>query len=329
MKHANISIFVPHLGCPNDCSFCNQRHITGESKSPNCSDIDKAVAVALASGNIDPQNTEIAFFGGSFTAIEKEYMLTLLESAYKYVLNGTVRGIRVSTRPDCISDEIIKTLKRYGVCAIELGAQSLNDNVLTLNRRGHTAKDVCTASALIKNAGLELGLQMMTGLYGDTDDGAMDTARQIIDIHPNTVRIYPTIVLENTCLAEYYKSGIYKPQNLDDAVSLCAELVRMFNSAGIKVIRNGLHSIDNNAYVAGPWHPAFSELCDSRIFYNKIISSCEKNKKYEVIVNPADISKAIGQKRENLIKLQNAGYKIRFTQNSKTDRSTIRCKEVN
>ncbi len=329
MKHANISIFVPHLGCPNDCSFCNQRHITGMSTAPTSEDIDKAVFTAVNSKNFDSTNTEIAFFGGSFTAIGRDYMLQLLRTAHKYVTNGTVCGIRVSTRPDCVDDEVLSILKKYGVSAIELGAQSLDDNVLALNHRGHTVADVYTASELIKNADFELGLQMMTGLYGATEDTDLNTAKQIIEIQPDTVRIYPTIVLENTCLAEYYRSGIYNPQSLEIAVSLCAKLVTMFGDAHIKVIRTGLHSIDNNAYVAGPWHPAFSELCDSQLFYDRITKVCDTGKIYDVYVNPADISKAVGQKRSNVQKLINAGYCIRFIQDKDTDRNSIRCKEVN
>ena len=328
MKHANISIFVPHMGCTNDCSFCNQKHITGVNTQPTKEDIDSAVEVAIKSKNYSSDNFEIAFFGGSFTAIDREYMIYLLKAAYKYVKCGAVSGIRISTRPDAIDTEVLEILSRYGVSAIELGAQSMNDKVLAMNNRGHTASDVIKASKLIKDFGFELGLQMMTGLYSDTDDSAIDTAEKIIELAPDTVRIYPTIVLRNTELERLYCLGVYTPQTLDSAVSLCVCLVSMFNKANIKVIRLGLHSIEETAYVAGPWHPAFSELCDSLRFYNLITDSIDKNTLYDVEVNPSDISKAIGQKRSNLQKMADDGYLIRIIQNNDVERNTIKVREV-
>lgn len=328
MKHANISVFVPHLGCPNDCSFCNQRHITGQINNASISDVHSAVAIAKTSKNYNPKNTEIAFFGGSFTAICRNDMLSLLETAYKYVADGSVSGVRISTRPDYIDEEILSVLKQYGVTAIELGAQSLDDEVLKLNNRGHSALDVFNASELIKNSGFSLGLQMMTGLFGDTDEGAIKTAKQFIELKPDTVRIYPTIVLKNTRLATLFEQGVYKPQNLDSAVHLCAVLQEMFASANINVIRTGLHSIDSDSYIAGPWHPAFSELCESRRFLIKILEICKVNKIYDIYVNPTDISKFIGQKKSNLEALKLKGYNINFIQDKEIERNSFKCKEV-
>lgn len=329
MKHANISIFVPHLGCPNDCSFCNQRHITGSSREPNEKDIVDAVSVAVSSKNFSPSNTEIAFFGGSFTAIDREYMLSLLKIADEQVKLHGLRGIRISTRPDSIDEEILTILKKYSVTAIELGAQSLDDTVLAQNDRGHCAEEVKSASLLIKKYGFELGLQMMTGLYGDSDEKAIETAKKIISYLPDTVRIYPTIVLKNTRLADLYNKGVYKPQTIDEAVSLCSELLELFNTAGIKVIRLGLHSIEQESFVAGPWHPAFSELCDSYRLMKNITDSCTAGKSYEIEVNPADISKAVGQKRANLEKLNALNIKVKFIQNVNISKNTLRIREVN
>ncbi len=177
-KHSNISIFVPHIGCPNKCSFCNQRYITGVCKGPGADDVGAAAAAAQSSKGYDPATTEIAFFGGSFTAINRNYMTDLLEAAAVFVRDGSVRGIRISTRPDAIDEEILGILKGYGVTSIELGAQSMNDRVLKMNNRGHTVRDVENASALIKRHGFELGLQMMTGLYGDSDSSAIHTAER-------------------------------------------------------------------------------------------------------------------------------------------------------
>lgn len=307
-NHANVSIFVPHLGCPNTCSFCNQRYIARTSEIPDEETVKKAVETAVNSKNYNPDNTEIAFFGGSFTAIEREYMLRLLSAAYEYVREKKVSGIRISTRPDAISDDILSTLKRHGVTAIELGAQSLCEKVLTKNNRGHTVDDVINASLLIKEYGFSLGLQMMTGLYGSDDEKDTYTAQRIIDLKPDTVRIYPTIVLENTHLADLYDSGMYTPQTLEGAVELAAKLLIMFKENNIKVIRTGLHTIDTERYVAGPWHPSFKELCDAEIFYKKTIASLKEKGKYTVFVNPLSISKMVGQKRSNVVKLKAMGF---------------------
>lgn len=309
--HANISVFVPHIGCPNMCSFCNQRYITGTFKAPLKSDVVNAVETAVKSSRYDPHNTEIAFFGGSFTAINRNYMTELLKTAYTYVKNGTVRGIRISTRPDAIDDEIISILRSYGVTSIELGAQSMSDRVLKMNNRGHSVEDVVRSSEMIKQAGFELGLQMMTGLYGDTDELALKTAETIIKLSPDTVRIYPTIVLKGTDLAALYSDNKYQPQTLEDAVSLCTVLYKKFTDNGIRVIRLGLHSIENEAYIAGPWHPAFSELCQSQIMLEKALETLAEKGKYIIYVSSGSVSKMVGQKRNNINLLNSNGYDCR------------------
>lgn len=306
--HSNISIFVPHIGCPNMCSFCNQRYITGKSIAPKAQDVIDAVNVAISSKKYNPETTEIAFFGGSFTAINRNYMLRLLKTAYWFVENGIVAGIRISTRPDAIDDEILSLLKQYGVTSIELGAQSLIDSVLLLNNRGHTAQDVINSSKLIKDYGFSLGLQMMTGLYGDCDEYSISTAQKIVNLQPDTVRIYPTIVLKNTDLAALCIDNKYKPQTINEAVEICSELLLMFNKANIKVIRLGLHSIEEKSYIAGPWHPAFSELCYSKIFFKNAKKILNEKGNYILYVNPSAISKMIGQHRENIINLNKLGF---------------------
>ena len=307
-RHANISIFVPHIGCPNRCSFCDQRSITGSHRAPNSQDVISAVRKAVVSGKCDPDNTEIAFFGGSFTAINRCYMLRLLKTAKVFVDEGIVKGIRISTRPDAIDEEILSLLKEYGVTAIELGAQSLNERVLKMNNRGHTPEDVCRASDLIKQNGFELGLQMMTGLYGDTDKTATETAEQIVALSPDTVRIYPTIVLKNTDLAALYADGKYSPQTLDGAVGLCSELLDLFEKNNIKVIRLGLHSIEPQAFVAGPWHPAFRELCDSERYLKRVKELLSERGNYNIFVARGEISKMTGQKKSNIKKLALCGF---------------------
>lgn len=323
MKKGNISIFVPHQGCPCACSFCNQKTITGKTFLPDAEYVDKTVKTALSKKGYD---YEIAFFGGSFTAIDRDYMLELLSAAYPYVKSGEVSGIRISTRPDCITEEILDLLKKYGVTSIELGAQSMDDEVLEANRRGHTAQDVLNASEMIKNAGFELGLQMMTGLYKDTAEKSLETAKKIIEIKPQTVRIYPTVVLKNTYLAELYLSGEYKPLNVEDSVELCAVLVPMFEKAGIRVIRLGLHSgsdIKENM-LAGGFHDSFGELVKSRIMVNKILELPPAD--YQVFVNPRSISKLKGNGKRNIYLLMERGYNIKIITDNGLDVDELRIK---
>lgn len=327
-KHANISIFVPHLGCPRQCSFCNQRYIARTVDVPQKEDIISAVNTAAGSKNYNPDNTELAFFGGSFTAIDREYMISLLETAKFFVDSKKISGIRISTRPDAIDEDILEILKKYSVTAIELGAQSMDDEVLLLNNRGHTSADVIKASNLIKKFGFSLGLQMMTGLLGDDYEKSVATAKAIIDLKPDTVRIYPTIVLENTYLGELYKSGAYKPQSLDGAVELVALLLEMFNNKGISVIRTGLHTIDETKYLAGPWHPAFRELCDSEIYLKKALSMLENKGNYNIYVARGAVSKMSGQKRKNIEALKELGYHCKIIEDESLGQFEIKTERV-
>ena len=317
MKHVNVALFVPDEGCPHRCSFCNQKTISGKTEKPSASDVVKAAETAL-SGKYDCKRGEIAFFGGSFTAIERGYMLSLLEAAKPYVQNGSFKGIRISTRPDCIDEEILSLLKEYGVTAIEIGCQSMSDRVLSMNERGHTAKDIENAARLIKEYGFSLGVQMMTGLYGDSDETAIQTAKKLIALKPDTARIYPTVVLEGTRLCDLYESGVYKAQTLDEAVSLCAGLLRLFDESSIPVIRLGLHSGGGVAdgYVAGAYHPAFRQLVNSRIYrdvlFEKLESQSITKGNITVTVAPQAVSDFIGQKRSNIRTLNENGFIVRI-----------------
>lgn len=323
-KHANIALFVPHAGCTHMCSFCNQKTISGKSAVLTPDEVSKTLEKA-ALDPVTPENTEIAFFGGSFTAIDREYMISLLERTVPYIKSDRFCGIRASTRPDAVDEEVLEILVKYGVTSLELGAQSMCDEVLKSNMRGHTAEDVYKASRLIKKSGISLGLQMMTGLYRDTDEKSIKTAESFIEIHPDTVRIYPTIVLEGTYLGELYKKGEYRPQGTEDAVKLCAILLKMFYEENIKVIRLGLHSGGGveDGYLAGPYHPAFGELCESEIYLNeakraldaffksnKNGASEENLKEATVYVNEREISKMTGQKRRNIELLAKEGFKV-------------------
>ena len=315
IKHANISLFVPHAGCPHQCSFCNQKTISGSVLQLT----PEEVTAVLGKASLDataPGSTEIAFFGGSFTAIERSYMISLLEAAYPFVENGRFCGIRISTRPDAIDEETLAVLKKYGVASIELGAQSTDDGVLALNRRGHTREHIINASRLIKQHGFSLGLQMMTGLPGDSFSKCVNTARDIISLRPDTVRIYPTVTLEGTVLGEMYKKGEYIPQTLDEAVTLCAVLLKMFYDENIRVIRLGLHSGGNveEGYLAGPYHPAFGELCESKIFLDSALAYLKENYphggSFEISVSERSVSKMTGQRGCNKKTLAENGYNV-------------------
>lgn len=329
--HSNISIFVPHIGCPHKCSFCNQVHITGEKSRPTAGTVASAVDTAAASKNYNPETTEIAFFGGSFTAIDKAYRLELLGEAYKFVKAGKVCGIRISTRPDAIDREILEELKAHGVTAIELGAQSMDDEVLRLNHRGHTREAVDIASRLIKAHGFSLGLQMMTGLLGDTAEKSIYTAEKIAELKPDTVRIYPTIVLKNTYLGELYEAGEYIPQALEEAVKICGKILPIFEAEGIKVIRLGLHTIEDSAFLAGPWHPAFGELVESERYRLLAVETLKKQPKgkYNLYVNPKEISKLVGQHRSNILCFLEEGYDCRVKPSADLDKYKILAESLN
>ena len=313
MKHINVALFVTHLGCPHRCVFCDQRAISG-AKAITADEIRAACATAAKTPH-DPANSDCSFFGGSFTAIDRELMLDCLRAAYPFVESGDFAGIRVSTRPDAVGDDVLDILASYGVRAIELGAQSVDDRVLEMNERGHSSRDVYDASRRIKDAGFELGLQMMTGLCGSDDETDIRTAREFISLRPATVRIYPTVVIKGTRLEELMNEGKYAPATLEDSVALCARLLQMFDDAGIKVIRLGLHSggdVSGN-FAAGPYHPAFRELVESRIRLGRMLSDLAGKPpgKYTFTVPERELSKYIGQKRGNIAELAKRGYEVR------------------
>ena len=230
-KHFNaISIFIPHLGCPHTCTFCNQRAISLKTKAPTKKEIEVQIEKAVTTAK-DTSNFEIAYFGGSFTCLNRDIMLYYLEIAYSLIKKFNLHGIRISTRPDGIDNEILTILKQFKVTTIELGAQSLNDKVLELSERGHTSKDTAYASGLIKDFGFDLVLQMMVGMPGDTKQGVIETAEKIISLRPNAVRIYPLLVIKDTTLERLYRSGDFTPLTLDEAIDISAELMKIFKNA--------------------------------------------------------------------------------------------------
>ena len=237
-------------------------------------------------------------------------MISLLEAAKPFL--PYFYGIRISTRPDYIDDEILSILKEYNVTSIELGAQSMDNSVLELNKRGHSAADVIRASHLIKSRGFSLGLQMMTGLYGASPEKDIATAERFIELRPDTVRIYPTVVMKNTDLAEYFMNGSFVPYTLEESVTLCSKLILLFAKADINIIRLGLHYSDSLVQnsLGGNYHPAFKELCENRIFSDKFLDKAKNfsEKQLKVTINPKSLSKFLGQKKRNLLKFREMGY---------------------
>ena len=314
MGHSNVSIFVPHVGCPHRCAFCDQRAISGQGRLPGAEDVKAACQRALETVR-DPAETEIAFFGGSFTAIPRGYMLELLEAAEGYVGPGRFRGIRCSTRPDCIDAEVLGLLKAHGAVAVELGAQSMDDRVLMLNERGHSAQDVKLAAGLIKEMGLELGLQMMIGLYGSEEPEEEKTFRELMELGPDTLRLYPTVILKNTRLGELFLEGTYRTHDLDWAVELCSVFLERAEAQGVRVIKCGLHASEDveRDMVGGYYHPAFRELCEGRIFrraFEREIGAAGAHRAV-FAVSPRDVSRALGHGRENVRYFGQQGVELR------------------
>ncbi len=318
MAHSNISIFVTHVGCPHLCAFCNQRTITGTADLPGGEDVRRICAEQL--GRIkDPGDTEIAFFGGSFTAVERSYMTELLEAAAEFVGEGMFRGIRLSTRPDYIDREVLTLLKSYGVTAIELGAQSLDDAVLEANERGHSAQEILDAAELIKEYGFELGLQLMVGLYKSSRETELANLEKVLAVRPDTVRIYPVVVLGGTKLAKLYESGEYKLMPMDEVTDICAVMLERFEEAGIKVLKCGLHASEfvERDMVAGYYHPAFREICEGLIYRRAFEREIEKagiEKGIAGFLVPSrQLSKALGQKKSNVRFFSEKGITLKIT----------------
>lgn len=306
MKHYIIPIFVPHRGCPHDCIFCNQKKITGQYNDITSNDVDKIIKEYLSTINKSDSYVEVSFYGGSFTAIPLDQQNELLRVAKKFLDEGKIDAIRLSTRPDYINHNILENLKSFGVKNIELGAQSMDDDVLKKLCRGHTSNDVKMASKLIKEYGFNLGLQMMIGLYGDTEEKDIKTAEEIIKLQPDFVRIYPTLVVKDTYLEVLYNKGYYRPLEVDEAVEISKKLYKMFVKNNIYIMRIGLQVSDDftlgKNVVAGPFHPAFRELVESKLLTEMIESTIRntfnKSETVILIVNNKTLSKIYSDKKK-------------------------------
>ena len=311
IRHVNIPIFIPHLGCRNQCVFCNQRAISGV-KSFDLSKVRAQIELRLSTRN--PEDVyEIAFFGGSFTGIDRELMISLLALAKEYIDKGEVKFLRCSTRPDYIDGEILDILAAYGVRTIELGLQSTSDKVLLASKRGHSSEQEFKAASLIVERGFTLGGQMMIGLPESTPDDEVKTALDIVRMGASEARIYPTLVFSETELKEMQSSSLYTPLTLDDAVKRSAAALKIFLENGIKVLRVGLCESDglrnDGTLIAGPYHPAIGELVFSQFYYDKIVTEIKnKNIKSDsdivIYCSAHETSKIVGHNKANRLRLK-------------------------
>lgn len=303
-RHYIIPIFVPHRGCPHDCVFCNQKHITGQTTEiVNALFVEMEIEKYLKTIPDKGRYLEVSFFGGSFTGLPLEEQKELLYPAKKALDSGKIDAIRLSTRPDYIDDDILNLLKAYSVSIIELGVQSMDDLVLEESNRGHTKEDVYKSSRMIKSYGFTLGLQMMVGLPGDREDKDLYTADEFIKIKPLMVRIYPALVIKDTYMEHMYKKGTYIPLSLEESIEICAKLYLKFEKESINIIRIGLQPTANirpgRDLIAGPFHPAYRELVESKILNDMLVVLAHKcDGKIEVLaVNEKTVSKLYSDKK--------------------------------
>ena len=316
-----IPIFVPHEGCPNDCAFCNQRTISGKSMAPAIDEARLTIEEYLSDGKTAEQ---IAFFGGSFTGIDVKKQNEYLSLAKEYIRKGLVKSIRLSTRPDYIDGGTVQRLISYGVKNIELGAQSMDDEVLLLSKRGHTSQNVERAAEIINGSGVILGLQMMTGLPGDTPQKCLYTAGRFKELGAKETRIYPTVVLRGTYLEKMLEKGEYTPQIVEDAVEISAKLYRFFTQNGISVLRIGLPDGEDlrNNYIAGAYHPSLGEMVISRDIRNRIEEEAV-NGNVDILVNPRFLSKVNGNRKCNIKYFEEKGIKVNIVPDTQTEEYRI------
>lgn len=304
-KHFNIAIFIPEEGCRFQCVFCNQRNISGRQSIPSRQEVVEIIERHLETQPLESEK-EIAFFGGNFTGLPRDRQEELLSIASEYHQRGLIRSIRFSTRPDFIDDETLAFLRQFPVKTIELGVQSFSDHVLRKSGRGHTAAQNREAALMVKDAGFQLVLQMMTGLPGSTPEDDLETAHTIISIGAAGTRIYPCLVIKGTALEKMFQEGKYRPQRLEEAVRFSAELIQLFEKAGVKVLRVGLHPsellLKGTSLVAGPFHPAFRQMAETLIWEERLRQiplNDNTTHQLTVKVTPKAVVEAIGFKKHN------------------------------
>jgi len=308
-----IPVFLPHTGCPHRCVFCDQSAITGQSLPlPSPAQIHGEIEKHLTYPNGPRKPVQISFYGGNFLGLTQQSVRQLLDIATEFIQSGAVDSIRFSTRPDTIDSQRLAWLDGYRVATIEIGAQSMDDRVLQASDRGHRAADTEKAMALLKDRGYETGLQMMLGMPGDTAAGPLETGRRLRDLAPDFVRIYPTVVLAGSALADLLAAGRYTPLTLEAAVDTSARLYKLFANSQIPVIRMGLQSSAelnrDDTVVAGPYHPAFGQLVMAKLFLDSVCRELRRQGQAEnaisIAVHPRSVSNVKGQKNNNLAVLQ-------------------------
>ncbi len=323
MNHYIIPVFIPELACPNRCIYCNQHCISGQGNIPSPDDLDQIIHKHLSTMPTENRFVEVGFFGGNFTGINLAMQKAFLKKAHSWVKQRKIDGVRISTRPDYVSNDTITLLLKYKVSCVELGVQSFDRKVLSLTNRGHTAHDSRIAASLIKESGIRLGMQMMIGLPGDSFQKSMDTARQIVEAGADNTRIYPTLVIKDTILADMYSAGQYQPLEMDEAIDQCAKLAIFFQKNGIRVLRMGLHPskelMNNQALVAGPFHQSFGELVMSRMWKDDLTKLCRIDSRQilRIHVAPGQLNAAIGHKASNRRMLEQKHSKVVFVADNK------------
>ena len=327
MKHYNIPIFISHFGCPNACVFCNQVKINGRETDVTIEDLKNIIDEYL---KILPKDSykEVAFFGGTFTGISLGKQKEYLEGVKEYLDKGLVQGIRLSTRPDYINREVLDQLKKYNVTTIELGVQSLDEDVLRKSARYYPIEVVYEASKLIKSYGIDLGIQLMPGLPGSTFETDFETAKKVVEIMPQNARVYPTLIIKDTEMERMYQRGEYEVFTLDEAIKRCRKIISLLEINGINIIRVGLQPSDDlrngGVAVEGAFHPAFRELVDGEIYFDFLKKIKERDGKLDITLNERLVSRVVGLKRKNLKRLG----EINFTINNEISISKIIVNEV-
>ncbi|MFA5418468.1 MAG: radical SAM protein [Bacteroidales bacterium] len=321
-KHYSIPVFIPELACPFRCVFCNQRKISGHISIPGTEEVIKIVNSHLVSFKKTDRWVDVAFFGGNFTGIPRFEQEAYLRVVQPFLASGEIQGIRLSTRPDYINKEVLDLLEKYQVSTIELGAQSFDDKVLERSHRGHTASQTEKAAKAIHERGFQLGLQMMIGLPGDSLESSLYTARSIVDLGATSTRIYPTVVIKETALHQWYLKGEYFPLTLEEAVRWTTKIIPVFEAGNVQVIRTGLHPseglVRGKDLIAGPYHPQFRELVLSEIWLNNLLNAIEglKENDVEFIIPQGQLNYAIGHKALNRHKLLDYCKTLKFTENA-------------
>lgn len=305
-----IPVFLPNLGCHERCLFCNQKAPSEGLSSP--SSVQNFIETSLNRFPSEKEDREkqVAFYGGSFTAIHKDDQVRYLKEVQPFLASGLIDSIRISTRPDALDEEILSLLKEYGVKTVEVGVQSMIDEVLLLAHRGHRAADTVSAASLLNQWGFEVGLQLMIGLPGDTFDRFLKTLDQIMELKPDFVRIHPTLVLKGAPLEILWRDGEYSPLSLDETIRWLKKGVLKLEESSIRVARIGLQPTKEleRDYIAGPYHPALHQLIDSAIFFDMakyLLQNFPNGSKAIFFCNPKEISNLKGQRNENSLKLKN------------------------